>query len=73
MSFITYENRSDPHTTIHRDNCTHLYKHGGTHKYGQGKYEKHTTYAEARAYAKTTGFKVNDCLRCKPQDVPKAK
>ena len=66
MSFVTYENRSNPHITIHRSGCHHLRKHGGHHKYNQGKYENHTTYAEAERYAKLTQLPIKNCQTCSP-------
>jgi hypothetical protein len=68
MSFTTYENRNNPHVAIHHDGCNQLRKRGGVHRVGQGKYEEHVTYAEARAYAETTDLPVKDCSFCNPQD-----
>ena len=64
--FVTYENRANPHVTIHRDSCGHLRKHGGEHKYNQGGYKNHRTLSEAIAYSKTTGLPANECSACKP-------
>lgn len=59
-------NRPNPRVTIHRSLCGHLRKHGGEHKYGQGKYMNHDTFAQAVAYANTTGLPVKECSFCKP-------
>lgn len=67
MSFKTYENRHNKHATVHRIGCSQLYKHGGEHKYEQGNYKDHSTFAEADAYAKSTGFPVIYCSFCKPE------
>lgn len=37
--FVTYENRNNPHVTIHRAHCGQVRKRGGVHSYGQGKYK----------------------------------
>lgn len=60
--FVTYENRANPHVTIHRDGCGQIRKRGGVHKYGQGEYKNHGTLSLAIAYANTTGLPVIDCL-----------
>lgn len=65
--FTTYENRLNPHVMIHLSTCNHLRKHGGKHKYGQGKYVEHTTFAEAEAYAEQTGLPVQICSTCRPE------
>lgn len=67
MSFITYENRRNPHVTIHREGCKQIAKNGGTHKYGQGAYHVHLTLPEADAHAQTTGLPVRHCSFCVPQ------
>lgn len=66
MSFTTYENERNPHVTIHRDGCGHIKKHGGQHKYKQGRYKHHSTYSDAKAYANTTGLLLINCSFCKP-------
>ncbi len=63
MSFTTYENKRNPHITIHRDGCWQIKKRGGQ---GEGHYEYHRTYSDAKAYAKTTGLPIIDCSFCKP-------
>ncbi len=67
MPFLTYENRYDPHVTVHKTDCRHPYKHGGNHKYKQGTYRDHSTFAEADAYAQSTGLKIIYCSTCNPQ------
>ena len=52
--FVTYENRHNPHVTIHLQGCGQVRKRGGEHKYGQGKYKTHATLSEAVAYATAT-------------------
>jgi hypothetical protein len=64
--FVTYENRHNPHVTIHHANCTQIAKHGGEHKYGQGEYKTHATLAAADAYAASTGLPVIHCSYCGP-------
>jgi hypothetical protein len=65
MGFTTYENRANPHVTIHCHNCGQIKKRGGVHKYGQGCYKEHATYNEARDYAEKTGLPIIDCSFCK--------
>jgi len=67
MSFVTYENRANPHATVHAAGCRQVAKNGGTHKYGQGGYKEHKTFAEAAAYAKATELPVIYCSFCVPQ------
>jgi hypothetical protein len=64
--FTTYENRNNPHVTIHRADCGQIAKRGGVHKYGQGGYKSHGTLAQATDYAKATGLPMRDCSYCKP-------
>lgn len=65
--FTTYQNIANPHVTIHRDGCNQIKKHGGNHKYDQGSYEHHEIYADAKAYAESTGLRVKNCSFCKPE------
>ena len=65
--FVTYENRANPHATIHAYGCNQIAKNGGEHKYGQGGYKNHATYEEAEAYAKRTGLPVIHCSFCNPK------
>ena len=67
MGFTTYKNIANPHVTIHRDGCNQIKKHGGQHQYSQGNYEHHETYADAKAYAESTGLPMKDCSYCKPR------
>lgn len=66
MGFTTYKNVANPHVTIHRDGCNQIKKHGGHHKYGQGSYENHSTYADARRFAEMTNLPIQDCSFCDP-------
>lgn len=66
MSYVTYENRNNPHVTIHVPGCGQIRKRGGSHKYDQGKYENHDTLYEARTYAGSTGLRVACCSFCRP-------
>ncbi len=66
VSYVTYENRNNPHVTVHVEGCGQIRKRGGSHKYGQGKYEDHDTLSEARTYATSTGLSVADCSFCRP-------
>ena len=66
MRYVTYENRPNPHVTIHCEGCSQIKKHGGVHKYKQGRYVYHKTYEEALEYAKSTGLPVKHCSFCKP-------
>lgn len=66
MAFVTYENRRNPHVTIHSAGCGQIGKNGGQHKYDQGAYRDHATYAEASGYSDTTGLKVIVCSYCRP-------
>jgi hypothetical protein len=67
MGFTTYKNIANPHVTVHRDRCNQIKKRGGLHKYGQGTYEHHESYADAIAYAESTGLPMKDCSFCKPR------
>lgn len=69
VEYETYENRNNPHITIHKKGCSQLRKRGGIHNYGQGKYCKFISLEEARAYAKTTGFPIKECSFCNPQNL----
>lgn len=64
--FVTYENRHNPHITIHRDGCGQIRKRGGEHKHNQGEYRNHTTFAQATAYAGASGLPLINCSYCKP-------
>ena len=65
FGYETYENRSNPHVTIHRAGCSQLRKRGGVHRHGQGNYKAHGTLAEAGNYARSTGLPVKLCGFCK--------
>jgi hypothetical protein len=68
LGFMTYENHANKHVTIHVAGCTQIGKRGGEHKYGDGKYESHATYSDARRYAERIGLEpVIDCSYCNPQ------
>jgi len=67
MGYETYENRNNPHITIHKDNCNQLRKRGGEHqKNSKGEYHKFASAEDARAYAGTTGLPMKDCYFCMP-------
>ena len=66
MAFVTYENRRNPHVTIHVAGCSQIAKRGGEHKHGQGEYNEHATFAAAKHYAVQTGLPVIECSYCKP-------
>ena len=66
MTFTTYENKNNPHVTIHRDDCKQIRKRGGEHKYRQGRYANHVTYQQAHEYAVGTGLPLKNCSFCKP-------
>ncbi len=61
MAFTTYENRRNPHVTIHLAGCSQIAKRGGEHKHGQGEYKEHATFGEAKDYADHTGLPVIEC------------
>ena len=65
IGYETYENRSNPHVTIHRVGCSQLRKRGGVHQHGQGSYRAHGTLTEAVTYARSTGLPVKLCGFCK--------
>jgi hypothetical protein len=71
--YTTYKNIANPHVTIHCDGCKQIKKRGGHHQYGQGSYENHETYADAKAYAESTGLPILDCSYCKPRRQPEPK
>ena len=64
--FETYENRHNPHVTIHRQSCSQLRKRGGEHQYNQGRYEVHSTLEDARRHATETRLPIILCSFCKP-------
>jgi len=66
MAFVTYQNRRNPHVTIHLQRCRQIAKNGGEHKYSQGNYSSHMTYAEAHSYAENTKLPLIHCSFCKP-------
>jgi len=51
-AYETYENRNNPHVTIHRVGCSQLRKRGGVHRHGQGAYKAHVTLVEAGTHAR---------------------
>jgi hypothetical protein len=53
--YTTYENRRNPHITIHREGCNQIEKNGGI---GEGEYHLHATLADAETYARTTGLPI---------------
>ena len=66
MPFVTYENRRNPHVTIHLQGCRQIAKNGGEHKHGQGSYSDHITYADAQKFAEGTKLPIIICSFCKP-------
>ncbi len=66
MVFTTYENRRNPHVTIHKAGCSQIAKRGGEHKHGQGEYNEHATYNDALLHAQRSGLPIIDCSYCKP-------
>jgi hypothetical protein len=68
MAFVTYENRRNPHVTIHVEGCSQIRKRGGEHAHGQGEYHEHVTFSEAQLYARQTGLPVIECSFCNPAD-----
>ena len=64
MLFTTYENRANPHITIHKSLCNQIRKNGGKHKYRQGEYHQFQTYTEAKDYALKTKLPMKDCFFC---------
>lgn len=64
--FETYENRHNPHVTIHRHNCRQLREHGGIHKYKQGGYKKHAEWQQAINYANSLNLPIWVCSYCQP-------
>lgn len=63
MGYTTYENRNNPHITIHQDGCNQIAKNGGI---GRGEYKHHTNLENARNYANGTGLPVKYCSFCNP-------
>jgi hypothetical protein len=68
MAFVTYENRRNPHVTIHVEVCTQIRKRGGEHAHGQGEYHSHATFPDAQQHAQQTSLPVIECSFCKPAD-----
>lgn len=69
INYETYENRNNPHITIHKSDCGQLRKHGGDHKYSQGEYHGFTDIKAAEAYANTTDLPVKKCKFCIGQKI----
>jgi hypothetical protein len=65
MAYTTYENRWNPHVTIHRDGCGRIGQNGGGDS-GGGAYHTHETLADAERYAQSTGLPVRHCSFCNP-------
>lgn len=53
MQYTVYTNKNNPHSTIHREGCFEIKKHGGEHEYNQGWYKSFNTLEEARTYCTT--------------------
>jgi ribosome-binding protein aMBF1 (putative translation factor) len=66
-AFITYENDKNQHVTVHRTGCSQIMKHGGEHKYEQGRYKEHATLQQAQSYASSKGWPVAHCSYCDPE------
>lgn len=66
--FTTYEDRTNPHISIHRNNCNQLRKRGGRHKDGKIHYKQHNSYVAANAYADSINLPKKVCSFCKPQE-----
>ena len=64
--FITYENRINPHITIHKIGCRQIAKNGGV---GEGEYHEFQNYSDADNYADTTNFPKRNCSFCKPHSM----
>ena len=64
MKYVTYENRNEPHVTIHKVGCNQIAKNGGE---GRGSYACFENYADARKFAKTTNLEIKDCSFCNPK------
>jgi len=63
MEYITYENRNNPHITIHENTCNQIGKRGGV---GRGVYKKHNTFQSAKKYSESTGLTIKICSFCNP-------
>jgi hypothetical protein len=61
--YTTYENRNNPHITIHQEGCRQIRKNGGI---GRGEYHDHETLIDATRYAESTGLRIVMCSFCKP-------
>jgi hypothetical protein len=57
VRFVTYENRFNPHVTIHRVGCGHIRKHGGAHKYGRASTRNTRTTATPNAVQNKQDFR----------------
>ena len=63
--FVTYENKRNPHITIHKNGCNQIGKNGGA---GEGKYTGFADYMSAEKYATTTELPKIDCSFCNPHN-----
>lgn len=59
--FVTYENRRNPHISIHKNGCNHIAKNGGE---GEGTYCEFENYDDAKKYAESTNLGIRDCSFC---------
>jgi hypothetical protein len=64
VRYTTYENRYNPHITIHSLGCNQLRKNGGV---GRGEYHDFENFNDALNYAKGTGLPVRKCSFCNPR------
>ena len=62
MKYVTYENRNEPHVTIHKVGCNQIAKNGGE---GRGKYSEFESLEDAEIYARSTNLKIIYCSFCK--------
>lgn len=59
--FVTYENRRNPHISIHNEGCAQIAKRGGA---GEGEYNEFETLEDAENYAKATNLEIRYCYFC---------
>ena len=62
-NFITYENKRNPHISIHKNGCNQIKKNGGS---GEGKYIGFINCHVAKQYAESTNLPIINCSYCNP-------
>lgn len=68
MKYITYENRNNPHISIHKIGCSQILKNGGNNISGRDGYCAFDTIEKAELYAEATKLELKYCKTCNPKE-----